>query len=177
MTDPKSYAVYFSRQFVEHPKSNRAKRKVLSRVRTLPDEEAPTQFTMGDVANVIRNAEPSKAFCPDGISMVLLKQLHTTGIECLTKVPNLSLATHIISEALKMGRVVPLLKPGKDASKYESYRPISLLSPVSKARQNLLLTGIKESSPVANNQHGFRPQQHCTPYPQISVEDKIRTSP
>lgn len=73
VTDPKCYAGYFSRQFVEHPKSNRAKRKLLSRMRTLPDEEAPTQFTMGDVANVIRNAEPSKAFCPDGISMIMLK--------------------------------------------------------------------------------------------------------
>lgn len=43
------------------------------------------------------------------------------------KVFNLSLASHIFSQARKMDRVAPLLKPDKVASKGEPYRPISLL--------------------------------------------------
>ncbi|XP_058982740.1 probable RNA-directed DNA polymerase from transposon BS isoform X1 [Musca domestica] len=162
VTDPKRCAEYFNRQFVEHPESDRAKRRVLRRIRSLPAEEEPPQFTMGDVANVIRNAKSSKALGPDGISMVMLKQLDTPGVEYLTKVLNLSLATHIVPEIWKMGRVVPLLKPGKDASKGESYRPISLLSPVAKTLEALLLPSIRGSYAVANHQHGFRPQHSTT---------------
>ena len=73
VTDPKRCAGCFNRQFVEHPESDRAKRRVLRRIRSLPAEEEPPQFTMGDVANVIRNAKSSKALGPDGISMVMLK--------------------------------------------------------------------------------------------------------
>ena len=109
------------------------------------------KFTMGDVANVIRNAKSSKALGPDGISMVMLKQLDTSGVEYLTKILNLSPATHIVPETWKMGRVVSLLKPGKDASKGESYRPISLLSPVAKTLEALLLPSIRESYTVANH--------------------------
>ena len=161
VTDPKRCASHFNRQFVEHPESDRAKRRVLRRIRSLPAEEVPPQFTMGDVAYVIRNAKSSKALGPDGISMCMLKQLDEPGVEYLTNVLNLSIATHVVPEAWTMGRVVPLLKPGKDASKGESYRPISLLSPVAKTLEALLLPSIRESYPVADHQHGFR-KQHST---------------
>uniref|UniRef100_A0A1I8NKY0 Reverse transcriptase domain-containing protein n=1 Tax=Musca domestica TaxID=7370 RepID=A0A1I8NKY0_MUSDO len=66
------------------------------------------------------------------------------------------LATLVVPNAWKMGRVVPLLKPGKDASKSDSYRLISLLSPVAKTLKALLLPSIRECFPVADHQHGFR---------------------
>ncbi|XP_073830575.1 uncharacterized protein [Musca autumnalis] len=75
LTDPKRCVSYFNRLFVEHPESDRAKRRVLRRIRSLPAEDEPPQFTMDDVANAIRNAKSSKALGPDGISMVMLKQL------------------------------------------------------------------------------------------------------
>ena len=53
---------------------------------------------------------------------LMLKQLDEPGVEYLTKLLNLSLATLVVPDAWKMGRVVPLLKPGKDASKSDSYR-------------------------------------------------------
>ncbi|XP_073842224.1 uncharacterized protein [Musca autumnalis] len=86
LTDPKRCASNFNRQFVEHPESDRAKRRVLRRIRSLPAEDEPPQFTMDDVANAIRNAKSSKALGPDGISMVMLKQLDEPGVEYLTKV-------------------------------------------------------------------------------------------
>uniref|UniRef100_A0A1I8NKZ4 Uncharacterized protein n=1 Tax=Musca domestica TaxID=7370 RepID=A0A1I8NKZ4_MUSDO len=88
--------------------------------------------------------------------MVMLKQLDEPGVEYLTKLFNLSLATLVVPDAWNVSRVVPLLKPGKDTSKSDSYRPISLLSPVAKTLEALLLNSIRECFPVADHQHGFR---------------------
>lgn len=59
----------------------------------------------------------------------MLRQLNEPGVENLTKL--LSLTTIIVPDDWKMGRMVPLLKPDKDTSGVDSYRPISL-SPVTK---------------------------------------------
>ncbi|XP_073831662.1 uncharacterized protein [Musca autumnalis] len=107
LTDPKRCASNFNRQFVEHPESDRAKRRVLRRIRSLPAVDEPPHFTMDDVANAIRNAKSSKALGPDGISMVMLKQLDEPGVEYLTKVFNMSLATLVVPEVWKMGRGGP----------------------------------------------------------------------
>lgn len=61
--------------FIGHPESHRTKWIILGRVRSLPAEEIPP---------------------PDGISMVMLKQLDKPVIEYLIKLLNLSLATLIV---------------------------------------------------------------------------------
>ena len=161
VTDPKRCAGLFNRQFVEHPECDKAKRRVLRRIHSLRVEESPPQFTVGEVADVIKSAKSSKALGPDGISMYMLKQLDIPGVEYLAKTLNLSLATQTVPDVWKMGRVVPLLKPGKDASKSESYRAISLLSLVAKTLEALLLPRLLGNFPFASHQHGFR-KQHST---------------
>lgn len=71
---------------------------------------------------VIRSAMSFKVLGTDGIPMVTLKQLDEQGVEYLSKLLNLSLATLIVPEVWKLGRVIQLLKPGKDASKIDSNR-------------------------------------------------------
>ncbi len=78
------------------------------------------------------------------------------GVNYLTKVLNLSMATLQIPDVWKVGRVVPLLKPGKPANKGESYRPITLLSPVVKTLEALLLPTFTHHLSLAEHQHGFR---------------------
>lgn len=55
-----------------------------------------------------------------------------------------------------MGRIIPLLKPGKPADVSKSYRPIALLSPVAKLVEKILLPEVQEHLPLADHQHGFR---------------------
>lgn len=93
LTDSKKSPEYFKWRFVEYPGA--IGRRVLRRVRSLSAEETPPQFTVRDVANIIRNVKLSQALCPHGISMVKLKQLDKLGVMYLTKVLNLSLATNI----------------------------------------------------------------------------------
>ncbi len=84
--------------------------------------------------------------------MLMLKHLGSTGVSYL----NLSMATLQIPDVWKVGRMVPLLKPGKPANKGESYRPITLLSPVVKTLEALLLPTFTHPLSLAEHQHGFR---------------------
>lgn len=160
-SDPKRCASSFSRQFIEHPERDKAKRSIVRKLHDLRVTDEPHAFTSTEVAEAINRAKPSKALGPDGISMLMLKQLDAPGVEYLTNVLNLSIATLIIPEVWKMGRVIPLLKPGKSADQGESYRPISLLSPVAKTLEALLLPSLTQHFQLAQHQHGFR-KQHST---------------
>ena len=99
LADPKRCASYFNHQFKEHPDSDKAKRKVLRKIRSLRVEEAPPQFTVREVADVIHSAKLSKALGPDGISMLMLKHLGEPGVEYLAKTLNLSVASLIVPDA------------------------------------------------------------------------------
>lgn len=68
--------------------------------------------------------------CLDGINMLMLKHLGSTGVNYLTKALNLSLNTLYIRDVRKIGRVVTLLKPRNSAKLGGSNRTITTLSPV-----------------------------------------------
>ncbi len=76
----------------------------------------------------------------DEINILILKHLGLTKLSFLTKVLNLSLTTLQIPDVWKVGRMVPLLKPGKPANKGEFYRPITLLSLVVKTLEAFVLS-------------------------------------
>ena len=61
----------------------------------------------------------------------------------------------------KSALVIPILKPGKSASKGPSYLPVSLLCPAVKILERLLLPSLKEHLSPASHQHSFQ-QHHST---------------
>ena len=69
--------------------------------------------------------------------------------------------------------VIPIPKPGKDSSQGTSYRPISLLCPVTKVEAPIL-PYIKELLSPAKDQHGFRPR-HSTRYALLQLTTDIET--
>ncbi|XP_069965858.1 uncharacterized protein [Bactrocera oleae] len=131
-SDPKKCGGYFSPQFILHPSADKTKRCVNRRLRKMPKERIPLTFTDGEVQSAINKAKSSKPIGPDEIRMLMLKNLGSTGVSYLTNVLNLSMITLQIPEVWKVGRVDPLLKPGKPAHKGEYYRPITPLPPVVK---------------------------------------------
>ena len=56
----------------------------------------------------------------------------------------------------KVGRIIPILKPGKPANQSKSYRSIALLSPVAMLLERLLIPHLQKHLPLADHQHGFR---------------------
>ena len=57
---------------------------------------------------------------------------------------------------------IPIPKPDKDPTKSSSYRPISLLSPIAKLIERLLLPTLKVHLPSPAHQHGFKPLHSTT---------------
>lgn len=88
------------------------------------------------------------------------KHLDSTGVNCLTKVLNLSLTTLCIPHMGKSGRLVSLLKLAKLANLMEYYRLITLPFAVVKTFEVLLLPTFTHCLSLADNQHGFRIELH-----------------
>jgi hypothetical protein len=80
----------------------------------------------------------SKSSCDaDGISMKILKMVSLEISIPLTHIFNLSMSSGIFPSALKISRVVPIFKSG-DPTLCDNYRPIALLSSVSKTLEKII---------------------------------------
>jgi len=96
-----------------------------------------------------------QSFGPDNISKLHLKHLGPTGINYLTNMLNLSIASSEIPSIWKTSKIIPSLKAGKDPSDSKSNRPISQLSPTIKIIKRLVLPILDQHFPDNDIQHGF----------------------
>ena len=94
---------------------------------------------------------------PDDINIRHLKHLGPRALDILTKLFNMSLNSNIIPQIWKKAKIIPILKPNKDPHKGQSYRPISLLSPIAKLLEKIILPYITDNYlPNVQHQHGFK---------------------
>ena len=115
------------------------------------------------IQTVLVGLDVNKATGPDKISARLLKETSTEIAPSLCKLFNKSLRTGIVPQEWKEANVVPVFKKG-EAEYVENYRPISLLSLVSKVLERCLLDSFKDQlyEIVKSCQHGFRNGKSCT---------------
>ena len=92
----------------------------------------------------IKTKKKSKALGPDKLVPIHLHHLGPTGVAYLAHTISWSYKTSIIPHRWKVGKIIPLLKPRKDAELSKSYRPIALLSPVAKLAEKLLLVDLNK---------------------------------
>lgn len=116
-----------------------------------------------EIIAIVNNKNSKKSFGSDGISNFVLRKLsfnfyHTISI----------LFNHIFNNAYwpenwKNGTIIPILKPAKDPIRVDSYRPITLLSCLSKIFESWVLTKIRthcdDNNIIPDEQFGFRPQR------------------
>ena len=123
--------------------------------------ECPEDFlcTEEEVFDMLASLDVSKANGPDGISAKMLKGTAHSITPSLTKLFNISISTGIFPEAWKVSSVVPIPKANDRASP-TNYRPISLLSVISKMLERhfyyLISSYLSENHPLANIQWGFQ---------------------
>ena len=125
------------------------------------DTTVEPPFTPDDTAKAIKTLKNSHAEGPDKISNYHLKHLGPHATTALTAIINYSWLHNKIPAVWKIAHIVPILKPNKPPNLPESYRPISLLSTISKLMEKLVLARIKPHLPISPEQHGFR-EQHST---------------
>ena len=94
----------------------------------------------------------------------------------LTNLINLSFVKGVFPNVLKMAEVLPTFKKG-DKTEKNNYRPISLISNVSKILQKLiykrLYSFLEENNSFYPYQFGFRPT-HSTNSALIEISEQIR---
>ena len=104
-----------------------------------------------------------KATGPDGISARLLKECSNEIARSLTALFTKSLSLGNVPQEWKEANVVPVPKKG-DIHEINNYRPISLLSLVSKFLEQVVHIHVSEfaQSSLSELQHGFRRKRSCT---------------
>ena len=127
-----------------------------------------------EVYDLILSLDPTKSTGPDGISVKMLKGTIDAIVPSLTRIFNLSLSTGTFPNSWKLARIVPVPKSG-DSADPTNYRPISILSVVSKLLERHVHQSIFRylsiHHPLSVRQWGFLPGR-CTASALLSVTHK-----
>lgn len=133
-------------------------------------------LTRHELEMVLRSTKPS-APGPDGIHYRMLTHLHPSTLLLILYLFNRVWQEGRFPLAWKVATVIPLLKPGKDASSASSYRPIALTSCLSKTFERIinkrLMYFLEKQNILDKNQCGFR-SCHSTVDHLVRLETTIR---
>ena len=116
--------------------------------------------TSEEIIYLINGLDTSKSTGPDKISVKMLKPVANSIAPSLTNLFNLSISKGCFPKIWKTARVVPVPKSSANKSSPSGYRPISLLSIVSKLLEKhlycLLSDHLREVHPLSDSQWGFQ---------------------
>ena len=128
-----------------------------------------------DIEKIIRNLKPKSSAGYDNISTKLLKEIENVISRPLSIIINQSLCTGIFPDKLKIAKVIPLYKKD-DVRSFGNYRPISLLSSISKIFErvafNQLYDYLTSNGLLYESQYGFR-KLHSTELAALEFTDRI----
>ena len=135
-------------------------------------------FTTAEkIRKIIMSLKTKSSSGEDGISSAFLKNEHILSAICpsLTILVNQSLCTGIFPERLKVAKVIPLFKDKGDDFSFEYYRPISLLSTISKVYERVVFDQLYEyfdgNKLFYSSQYGFR-KKHSTETAGLELIDR-----
>lgn len=159
------------------PKENIVRESVLNLELAPTDVPAAARITVEEMKNNIKSTRNMKAPGFDGMFNIVLKKLGPKALLLLCKIFNSCLCLSYFPNQWKLAKVIPILKPGKDPTKSSSYRPISLLSSLSKVFERSINTRIlehlDEHNVIPEEQFGFR-RGHSTVYQLQRVTNNIK---
>ena len=134
-----------------------------------------TLVTENDVLKHLSFLRTKNSAGIDGISVKLLKKLSPALINPLTLIINQSLVTGIFPNKLKIAKVLPLFKKD-DPTIMDNYRPISLLTAISKLLEKVVFSQLSDyfhkNNLFYDIQYGFL-KNHSTEYAAMELTDKV----
>ena len=114
-----------------------------------------------EVLKLLSTHKINTASGPDGISSIMLRGTATSITPALTALFNLSLKKSTVPDDWKRSNITPIFKSG-DPSEASNYRPISLLSLISKILErcihNRIMDFLLRNNLLSDCQFGFRPR-------------------
>ena len=118
-----------------------------------------------EVTDLLLSLNTSKANGPDGISATMLKSMAYSIAPGLTKLFNKSISSGKLPSTWKTSSIVPIPKSNEKSS-VTNYRPISLLSIISKLLERhiywQIATHLEVYAPISLHQWGFQPKKSTT---------------
>ena len=141
--------------------------------------DAIFQTHLDEIKSILKNFKNMKAPGDDGIFYILLKRLPQITLNFLVTFFNKCFELAYFPDTWKKAKVIPILKPEKNPAEASSYRPISLLSSISKLFERIILnrmmSHINDNSIFADEQFGFR-LGHSTTHQLLRVSNLIRAN-
>ena len=129
-----------------------------------------------EVINIINSLDPGKGSGPYSIPSNILKALKANLCYPLTTIINMSFATGVYPDQLKIAKVIPVFKKG-DKLLVSNYRPISLLSNMNKIFEKLvysrLYSFLEIHDCIYELQFGFR-ARHSTQHALASLTELVK---
>ena len=117
-----------------------------------------TPTDVNEIKKIVEKINSEKSTGYDDISNDLLKHIINEIVIPLEHIMNLSIVNGIVPDNMKIAKVVPIYKKGESLDT-SNYRPISLLSSISKSWKNYLYSRtikfIKSFDLLSNSQFGF----------------------
>ena len=98
-------------------------------------------ITMQEIENTINSLPNKTSSGHDGISNILLKSIGSSLVFPLHVIFNMSISEGIFPKQMKMAEIIPLYK-GKDIDLVINYRPISLLTTISKLLEKMVYSRV-----------------------------------
>ena len=111
------------------------------------------RFREATVQRQLRQLDPAKATGPDGIPARVLKQCSKVLAAPLAKLSSLCFRCRVQPSLSKVARVVPIHKKHSHSA-VKNYRPVSLLSVVSKVMA--IIKHLEHEKALSIHQYGFR---------------------
>jgi Reverse transcriptase (RNA-dependent DNA polymerase)/Endonuclease-reverse transcriptase len=146
-----------------HKSTHEAVSKSIAEIGNYPTTNNFQMVTTREISNIIKSLKNKKSPGHDEIDNRLLKNLPLEAICEITKIFNDCLSNVYFPETWKVARVIAIPKPGKDSRNPTNFRPISLLSSISKLFEKIIYSRLIDAlgDKLRLDQHGFR-TQHST---------------
>lgn len=129
-----------------------------------------------ELLNFVKKAKTRKAPGHDLINKQDILELSNKAGELFLSLINGIITTHHFPTIWKKAKIITFLKPGKPPRQPSSYRPISLLSTLSKITEKVILRRIQdhltENNILPDEQFGFR-AHHSTQHQLLRVTERI----
>lgn len=144
-----------------------------------PGESYNDIFTLNELEQTLRSCRGSSPG-PDQVHYSMIKHLNTNQkLNLLRLLNDIWCRNKSFPRMWRNATVIPILKPGKNSTKTESYRPISLTSCLCKIMEGMVnrrLVWLLETNNFFNdNQAGFR-RRHSTVDHLVTLETEILTA-
>ena len=146
------------------PKPNSTIEEYLAKIRQNENSLFMNPCTESEVLKLIGQLPRKASGGHDNISNILLKEIGPTILPVLVEIFNESIKNGIFPNTMKLAEVIPLYK-GKERYIESHYRPISLLTTISKLLEKIVCKRVydflNKTGQINPSQYGFRAHHSC----------------